>query len=57
MKAPAIIKEFTGAGGVAAFTTSGPMADPVRKIPKKKKGDGLKPDALVSHVVNGYRKA
>lgn len=55
MRAPAI-NEFTGSGGVSAFTTSGPLADPVRKIPKKKKSTGMKPDALVKQVVAGYKK-
>jgi len=54
MRAPAI-NEFTGAGGVAAFTRSGPLADPVRKVPKKK-GTGMKPDALVKQVVSGYKR-
>jgi len=55
MRAPVIIREFTGAGGVASFTTSGPLADPVRKEPKKKKGTGLKPDAL-TNFVSGYSR-
>jgi hypothetical protein len=53
MKAPAIVKEFTGAGGCAAFTTSGPIAGPVRKIPKKKKEQvaaGLTPASLTKYV-------
>lgn len=53
MKAPAI-NEFTGAGGCASFTTSGPMASPVRKNPKKKDekkvAAGLTPASLTKYV-------
>lgn len=44
--------EDTSSGAVAAFTTGGPVKQPVRKT---KEGKGLKPDALTRYV-SGWKK-
>lgn len=52
------ISEDTASGGVAAFTTArigGGDDKLVRKPVEKKKGTGMKPDALTSFV-SGYKK-
>ena len=53
------LKEDTCSGGAAPFTRArigGGDDKIVRKPVEKKKGTGLKPDALVTFV-KGYRKA
>jgi hypothetical protein len=53
------LTEETASGGCAAFTRArigGGEDKIVRKPVEKKKGTGLKPDALTSFV-KGYRKA
>ncbi len=58
MNLKALLAEETSSGGVAAFTRTrigGGDNKVVRKPTEKKKGTGLKPDAL-SNFVNGYKK-